>query len=1122
MEPSQASSSHQEQVQAALVTAVLALVNAPTLEESQQVIAGNQVLLFSPETDTIFERLLEQYREDAPTSDQILEQWDLLQLSRQYGIQVAFSDEVIRSRPVHISRPLITRLNEVRSEKEFYELVTAYPFLFRKLTQLGLTLLNSQTREEKIQILQAYPEILLSPGFDYWFSYMEIQFKQDPGALQSLQETRGLLQRIRSQANETASAAGVPAQTTATRPGELPEEVVNILRELVVEPFPDSDIPRRIALIKSALEQLDRERQPEMWAFFQHHWGNYLSDSPHGDRAENLEEAIEHHRLALEIFQRDTHAALWATVMRDLGWDYQNRVLGDPAENRERAIQSYEQALEVATQEDLPEEWARLHSNLGGAFEARLLGNPDQNREKAIEHLKLALNVFTKEAYPKEWAYTQNSLGAAYSERILGQRKADLEKSSSFTFGDSLTWSQDDQAENQEQAIGHYQNALQVITREFQAERWADLQVNLGNLYRKRRNGERKENLAAAIACFDRALQVFNRGEFPLKWGDIQEGIGRAFQDMPDGKTETNREKALEHFRLALEIFSRQALPELHREVAMIVGNLSFDGGDWDQAVEAYRSALEAADAIYRASATPQARRAVVNGVREALTQGSYGLVRLGKPAEAIALLERWLARVFGESLGIHNAAFQGVRELDLAALKAAREQAARLEAESLTAGQPGHRDYVTVSNELRVARDVLQGLQDSLHPEGPELPNLPWITARELDRPLVYLLGTPAGGAALIISPPGEQNAAVDLVWLDQLKPRVVENEVAKRFQQELDRDGGVAAGVAGKPGPLELLNYILGTAMPLLKEWITEPLVTRLQELGFNQAYLIPTRGVGLWSLPAAALPEMVFSYAPSARILWSALLNARQRAAGGTSLCAVGNPLPNPQPLIFAEVEVDEIAYQFPAGRQSVLVGLEAGWNEVRAALPGATHLHFACHGFFNGAEVLDSALLLSGDDRITLHDLLEGDLDLNSARLVVLSACETAITATIDVPPEEALGFPAAFLGAGVPGILSTLWPVDDLSTTLLLRRFYENYFANGGEAPSALAAAQTWLRSATVADLDLARFYEEFSQTYSLLKPDFLKKASHYRENPDSVPFAHPYYWAAFVFYGVSI
>ena len=88
---------------------------------------------------------------------------------------------------------------------------------------------------------------------------------------------------------------------------------------------------------------------------------------------------------------------------------------------------------------------------------------------------------------------TQNNLANAYSDRIRGER-----------------------AENLEQAIGHYQQALEVYTRQAYPEDWAMTQNNLANAYADRIRGERAENLEQAIGHYQQALEVRTRQADPI------------------------------------------------------------------------------------------------------------------------------------------------------------------------------------------------------------------------------------------------------------------------------------------------------------------------------------------------------------------------------------------------------------------------------------------------------------------------------------------------------------------------------------------------------------------------------------------------------------------------------
>ena len=55
----------------------------------------------------------------------------------------------------------------------------------------------------------------------------------------------------------------------------------------------------------------------------------------------------------------------WARTMMNLANAYDSRIRGDKAENIERAIEGYQQALQVMTRQAMPVEWATNHDEPG-------------------------------------------------------------------------------------------------------------------------------------------------------------------------------------------------------------------------------------------------------------------------------------------------------------------------------------------------------------------------------------------------------------------------------------------------------------------------------------------------------------------------------------------------------------------------------------------------------------------------------------------------------------------------------------------------------------------------------------------------------------------------------------
>jgi CHAT domain-containing protein len=144
-------------------------------------------------------------------------------------------------------------------------------------------------------------------------------------------------------------------------------------------------------------------------------------------------------------------------------------------------------------------------------------------------------------------------------------------------------------------------------------------------------------------------------------------------------------------------------------------------------------------------------------------------------------------------------------------------------------------------------------------------------------------------------------------------------------------------------------------------------------------------------------------------------------------------------------------------------------------------------------------------------------------LSAARLVTLSACETGITDVFRGSAEEYVGLPAGFMLAGVPCVVSSLWSVPDISTALLMERFYRNHLKGEMDFSIALQEAQAWVRRLE------AREVAEYAETcYRQSKPaqqaELLKYIRHYHyqaeADPTARPFAHPYYWAAFTVNGM--
>jgi CHAT domain-containing protein len=164
----------------------------------------------------------------------------------------------------------------------------------------------------------------------------------------------------------------------------------------------------------------------------------------------------------------------------------------------------------------------------------------------------------------------------------------------------------------------------------------------------------------------------------------------------------------------------------------------------------------------------------------------------------------------------------------------------------------------------------------------------------------------------------------------------------------------------------------------------------------------------------------------------------------------------------------------------------------------------------------------------DGVLTLGEILNSRGLFENARLVTLSACQTAVT-DVRQMPDEAVGLPAGLIQAGAPAVVGTLWSVNDVGTALLMARFYEGLLRGGVAPDEALRDAQRWLRDVTAQELEsFLDCHESPAEACGAGEERMASELSHAArqrvfmvEDENERPFAEPYYWAAFTFHGAT-
>ena len=930
---------------------------------------------------------------------------------------------------------------------------------------------------------------------------------------------------------------------------EMPDTWAAALEGLLMG-YPDRRQGDRAANLERAIEcgeqlraHLSAEYSPVVLADVLNNLAYTYISRLRGDRGANIERGVElfEQSLALKNARRDRED--YGQILHNLANAYLERVTGDLAENVEQAIGLFEQALKLRTRRRSPHRWARSMSDLANAYGQRVKGDRAENTERAIRCYKAARAVFNPASPPLDWPPSTRNLGVAYLERVRGDYALNLESavselSAALEFYAAAEEPEDgalaasnlasaladrvegDHAEHIERALELLEGALQILSRQDAPRDWAYAVNVRGRAYFDRPTGNVEENLARAIDAFEQALIVVTELGQPVDVGVGHNILGLAWGRRLRGERAANVVQAVAHFRSALRVRTVEAFPVDHAHTQRFLGNLFFSEERWAEAHEAYAAALRARELLYLAGATPESRSAEWFGTTEVLVNAAWSLAKMGRIVEAIGTLERGLARGLGEALLLASPKPKRLTPTDYEEFVQARARIHELEAEARAEGRPGSRDFLAVSADLRDARTGLDRLLHRVRGYAPDfLPaGLDGEGVRQVatlvGKPLVYLLTTARGSLALIV-PPAGADLAEQAIWREEFSSDELDELLHRRGPER----GYLYGVLIDRPKAATLLATILDDVMSVLATRLVTPVAEKLEASGYQEAALIAVGSLSVLPLPNLHLGRINFSLALSAQSLAATHNLARQKSKADLLIAGVGSPISLGRTrLTFAELELNEVIRSFPTTAARTLVGDEATSTALARILPGATHLHFCGHGFFDVLEPLDSGLNLAGMDILTMRDLLNGKYDLADLQLVVLSACQTGFRDTLHTP-DEYVSLATAFLQAGVPGIVSTLWPIDDVSAAVFFGRFYHLLLHEGRKADQALHQAQHWLREATAQEISLAAYWERQGQLPGSIQQKARLAAEYYRANPDVKPFSSPRHWAGYVFCG---
>lgn len=434
-------------------------------------------------------------------------------------------------------------------------------------------------------------------------------------------------------------------------------------------------------------------------------------------------------------------------------------------------------------------------------------------------------------------------------------------------------------------------------------------------------------------------------------------------------------------------------------------------------------------------------------------------LLRKGRNAKAFSYMERARSRAFLQGLGNPRLDPAAGADTDLGReAEALRTRIIDLERQAVSVS-PGEQERLL--SELEQGRRRYQSLRVRLKAVNPEVSSLSKIEPLRVqairdelppDTTLISYFVSPARVHAWVLDKDTFRHVTL------RLSPSDLRSSTC--WAERVGHHGGRGA----RPIDSKCGDQVLSS------EDLYEKLITPISpHIHHRRLILVPH--ADLHYLPFTALrnpktgryliEEYTLTYVPSASALL--LLRGRETPVLGGTL-VLGEPenfRSDLADLPGAKAEAATVARYLgttprlgPMAEESLLYSLNGKVDLI----------HIAAHGIYEPASSLFSRIVLAPgkgrDGILEIHEILS-DLDLSGVNLVVLSACRTAVGERSG--GDEIVGLTYAFLLAGTPGVISTLWEIDDDASAILMKELYRLLLAGASVADALREAQLTLLR-----------------------------------------------------------
>jgi CHAT domain-containing protein len=569
-------------------------------------------------------------------------------------------------------------------------------------------------------------------------------------------------------------------------------------------------------------------------------------------------------------------------------------------------------------------------------------------------------------------------------------------------------------------ALPRFEEALAVWR---QIDRQAEIARTLREIANQRLHS--RGDAAGARAALDEALIIARRLRDRDAEGYVLLDLGSLDLDGGD------RRAALERFEEGLTIARTDGAPNLEFELLAERGRVRLLAGETGPGLADLRASVAIVNDLRARVTSDEAKIAFVD-TRQAVFRdlaAALASAAVGRPIDALEVAEAGRARALADVL---QSRLVRPRAADQRALDDLRSATAERASEVL--------------DRLRRQNEELASLAAATSPGIDEIR----ATARRLDATIVEYLVTPQALLAWVIEPGG----AVHSVRTDVTETRLT--DLTRAVLTALDTPDPAAPRQAAPPHAAlrELYRHIVRPVRPWLPSTAAQTLV------------IIPHGPLAQVPLGALEDPQgtpliarHILSIAPSIAVFRYSALKRRTPTPGSGSMVFASPNVPGDAGLPALPGSVQEgrrVASRLARFAPALLQGTAASEHAAKTRLKDAAFIHFATHGLVSEIRPSDSSLVLtegSGEDGYLRAAEIYG-LEL-TADLVVLSGCATARGR---LTGDGVFGLPRAFIYAGTPSVVASLWDVSDEATAFLMDRFYAELLRSGHKA-GALRTAQ---------------------------------------------------------------